>query len=229
MKLRHILHKIPIFSGLDDEELQALETLVACVDVPAKNIVFQEGDPGESLYLIIKGEVKVSSFSLDGRELVYALLSEGSFFGEISLMEKQVRSATVTTMEPSTFAHIRRRDLAPLLLKQPTITVKLLEEVVRRLVHTSRMLELVSVMDVPHRLYAYLVDHCRNYCQQEDDGWYSTRLPTHQLLADQLSTTRESVSRVISALKQDGLLFADGGRSHIRVNVPELEARLESL
>ena len=115
----------------------------------------------------------------------------------------------------------------PLLLKQPAITVKLLVEVAARLRRTSRVLGRISSMDVPHRLYAYLIDHCQRFSQQDSDGWCTTVLPTHQLLADQLSTSRETISRAISVLKKKGVLVQGDGRGQMRVDVDELEHMIE--
>jgi CRP-like cAMP-binding protein len=222
-----LLRKIPLFAELDENELQAVAALAIRIDTPKKNIVVHEGEPGESLYIILNGEVKVSSYTMDGREVVLALLGKGSFFGEMSLLDKERRSATVTTMQDSRFAHIRRRDLVPLLLEQPAITVKLLAEVATRLRRTSRVLERISSMDVPHRLYAYLIDHCQRFSQQDSDGRCTTVLPTHQLLADQLSTSRETISRAISVLKKKGILVQGDGRGKMRVDIDELEYMLE--
>jgi len=227
MEMIDMLRKVPLFSELDENELKAIASLANSLDIPKKNIVFQEFDLGDSMYVILSGEVKVSTYSADGREVVLALLGVGSFFGELSLLDAEPRSATVTTMIDSKLAHIRRRDLVPLLLDQPAITLKILSETASRLRRTSRVLERISSMDVPHRLYAYLVDHCQRFSQQENDGFYSTLLPTHQLLADQLSTSRETISRAISQLKKDGVLVQGDGRGKMRVNVDALEDRLD--
>ena len=227
MNMTDLLRKIPLFSELDEDELAAVAALASRVDTPKKNIVVQENASGESLYVILNGEVKVSTYTMDGREVVLALLGKGSFFGEMSLLDEQPRSATVTTMQDSRFAHIRKRDLVPLLLEKPAITIKLMAEVAARLRRCSRMLERISSMDVPHRLYAYLLDHCQRFSQPDNDGWHTTVLPTHQLLADQLSTSRETISRAISALKKEGILIQSGGRGQMRIDTDRLEDLLE--
>lgn len=226
--MREILHSIPLFSELDDTELAAIETLTSITEVPKKKIVVQEGEPGEALFVILDGSVKISSYTADGREIVLSILNKGAFFGEMSLLDMRPRSATVTTMEDARLLQIRRRDFSQLLLQKPAMTVKLLSEVVNRLRRTSQVLERISSMDVPHRLYAHLTDHCQRLGQAEADGWYSTVLPTHQLLADQLSTSRETISRAISALKKEGILEPASGRGRMRVDVRSLETLLEA-
>ncbi len=228
MQLIDILHRVPLFSELDDRELACLERLVKTSQVDKKNIIVQEDDPGDSLFIVLEGMVKISSYTADGKEVVLALLGKGAFFGEISLLDRQPRSATVTTMEPTRLAQISRRDLDPLLLEQPQITLKLLTEVVARLRKTSRVLERISSMDVPHRLYAYLIDFCQRFGQLLEDGKYDVVLPTHQLMADQLSTSRETVSRAISMLKKEGILVPGKRRGKMQIDVDTLNAMLDS-
>ena len=228
MQLIDILHRVPLFSELDDRELACLERLVKTRQVDKKNIIVQEDDPGDSLFIVLEGMVKISSYTADGKEVVLALLGKGAFFGEMSLLDRQPRSATVTTMEPTRLAQISRRDLDPLLLEQPQITLKLLTEVVARLRKTSRVLERISSMDVPHRLYAYLIDFCQRFGQLLEDGKYDVVLPTHQLMADQLSTSRETVSRAISMLKKEGILVPGKRRGKMQIDVDTLNAMLDS-
>ncbi len=227
MEMVDLLKKVPLFSELNESELESIAALASSIEIPKKNIVVQEFEPGDSMYVILEGEVKVSTYSVDGREVVLALLGKGSFFGEMSLLDEEPRSANVTTMVDSKFANIRRCELVSLLLEQPAISLKLLTEIASRLRKTSRVLERISSMDVPHRLYAYLVDHCQRFSQQDHDGWCTTVLPTHQLLADQLSTSRETISRAISQLKKDGILVQREGRGQMRIDVETLEDMLD--
>jgi len=223
----NMLRKVPLFAEMDESELKSIASLASSIEVKKKNIIVQEFDMGDSMYVILSGEVKISTYSADGREIVLALLDEGSFFGEMSLLDAEPRSANATTMTDTTLAHIRRRDLLPLLKTQPEITLKLLKETTYRLRRTSRMLERISSMDVAHRLYAYIVDHCRRFGNPAANGHYATVLPTHQLLADQLSTSRETISRSISALKKDGILVQGDKRGQMSIDVDTLEERLD--
>jgi len=224
-----LLRQVPLFSELDEQELASIATLASSIDVRKKTMVVQEYEMGNSMYIILDGEVKVSTYSADGREVVLALLGSGSFFGEMSLLDAQPRSANVTTMTDCTLANIRRKDLLPLLLDQPGIALKLLMEVTVRLRKTSRMLERISSMDVPHRLYAYMVDYCHRFGRKGADGRYSTLMPTHQLLADQLSTSRETISRTISQMKKDSIILQAEARGKMRVDVTALENMLDEL
>jgi len=224
--MREVFRKIPLFSELNDSELDAIVSLASTTQVPKKSIVVQEGELGNALYVILKGSVKISYYAPDGREVVLSLLQEGSIFGEMSLLDKQPRSATVSTLEDSKLAQIRQKDFERLLLNQPQITLKLLTEVVSRLRRTSMVLERISTMDVPHRLYDYIQDYCRRFGKEDADGFSSVKLPTHQLIADQLSTSRETISRAISALKKEEIILPSDGRGEVRVDMDAIETLL---
>ncbi|MFC1626552.1 cyclic nucleotide-binding domain-containing protein [Pseudomonadota bacterium] len=178
------------------------------------------------VFSLLKGSVKISYYASDGREVVLSLLQEGSIFGEMALLDKQPRSATVSTLEDSRLAQIRQADFERLLLDQPQIALKLLAEVVSRLRRTSMVLERISTMDVPHRLYDYIQDYCLRFGEKDEDGYCAVKLQTHQLIADQLSTSRETISRAISALKKEKILLPATGRGEVRVDLNAIETLL---
>jgi len=227
--MRGMLRQIPLFSDLDEHDLETVASLVTVRQVPKQSIVVQEGEPGDAMYIIIRGAVKISYYTADGQEVVLALLEAGAFFGEMALLDDQPRSATVITMADSELAQIRRVDFDRLLKNSPELTRKMLTEVVARLRRTSLVLERISTMDVPHRLYSFLCDYCKSNGTRNAHGVYEIELPTHQLLADQLSTSRETISRAIGTLKKEGILTPLESRGRARINMEELETLLFAL
>lgn len=226
----NIIRRIPLFSELEERDLEAVASLVSTRNVPRKSIVVQEGDVGDSLFIIVRGAVKISSYTAEGKEVVLSLLGAGGVFGEMALLDREPRSATVTTTEDSTLAQIRRPDFERLLLNQPSIALGLLEELVSRLRRTTQVLERISTMDVPHRLYNYILDLCLKHGTEDDTGTlWEVRMPTHQLIADQLSTSRETISRAISTLKKEGIIIPVQGRSLVRIDMPALETLAEAM
>jgi len=223
------LKKVPLFSELDDAEIASIYKLITFNDVPKKSVVLQEGEDGNSLFIIISGSVKISYYAPDGREVVLSLLEEGAYFGEMSLLDKQPRSATVSTLDATRLAQIRRVDFERLLLQQPKVALKLLAETVSRLRRTSRVLERISTMDVPHRLYYYLKDFGDRFGEPEDNGMVLVKLPTHQMIADQLSTSRETISRAVSALKKERIMIKADKLSKAKIDMVSLETLLEAI
>jgi len=225
--MKEIICSVPLFSELDDAELDAISALVTRKHVGKNSIVVQEGEAGDAMAIILSGSVKVSQFASDGREVVLCLLENGSFFGEMALLDTEPRSATVTTMEESELGFIRRKDFSRLMLEMPRLTKKLLAEITHRLRRTNLVLAHISTMDVNHRLYAYLNDFCEQFGNLRPDGRIEIKLPTHQLVADQLSTSRETISRAISALKKDGVIIPLAGRGRVKVDVDMLDDMIE--
>ena len=227
--MQDILKHIPLFSELDEEELTSVYKLITINDVSKKTVVLHEGEEGGSLFIILKGSVKISYYAPDGREIVLSLLEEGAYFGEMSLLDKQPRSATVSTLTDSKLAQIRSVDFERLLLQQPKVSLKLLAETVHRLRRTSQLLERVSTMDVPHRLYFYLKDFGDRFGNEDADGAVIVKLPTHQMIADQLSTSRETVSRAASALKKEGIIIKTNNPGESKIDMDALETLLQAI
>ncbi len=227
--MRGLLRFIPLFSELDEDEIESIQQLITFHEVPKKTVVLQEGEAGNSLFIIIKGSVKISYYAPDGREVVLSLLEEGAFFGEMSLLDKEPRSATVSTLDDTRLGQIRRHDFERLLLKNPKIALKLLTETVGRLRRTSQILERISTMDVPHRLYYYLKDFGDRFGKAGSDGLVAVQLPTHQMIADQLSTSRETISRAVSALKKDGIIIKADLPGDSKMDMRSLEVLLQAI
>jgi len=225
--MHEIIKAVPLFSEMNDAEIDAIVALVSTHKYPKKTIVVQEGDNGDPMFIILNGSVKISSYAADGREVVLSLLTKGSFFGEMSLLDAKPRSATVITMEDTELGRIRRGDFERLMTQMPQLTRKLLAEMVNRLRRTSSVLERVSTMDVPQRLYNYLRDYCYRSGSPDSSGMIKVKLPTHQLVADQLSTSRETISRAISALKKEGIISSLQGRGQVRIDMHGLDTLLQ--
>ncbi len=227
--MNNAFKKIPLFSDLNEEELKAVVNLASSHHYPSKSVIVQEGDNSNSLFVIVAGQVKISYYAMDGREVILSLMPMGSFFGELSLLDRQPRSATVTTLQKSTLAQIRRSDFEQLLLQQPQMSLKLLLELTSRLRKTNLLLERISTLDVPHRLYHFLNDLCACMGRNPGEHHVQLKLPTHQLMADQLSTSRETVSRAISNLKKDKVITPLTHCSDVKIDIDALEELLFSV
>ncbi len=228
------LRKVPLFSGLSDENLLSIANLGHIDAVPPNTMVLQEGDPGRSLFVVLEGEVKICYYAPDGREVILSMLEEGQFFGEMALLACQSRSATVITTKTSRLAQIRCQDFKELLRQHPDIAVSMLSEVTERLRRTSLLLERLSTMNVPGRLYMLILDQCLHtntlLHSQTSEAFPVIELPIHQVLADQIATSRETVSRALSGLKKNGILEPIAGKNNFfKVDVRALETLTQTM
>ena len=226
--IQDIFKKVPLFSEMNEEEIKSIVGLATTHNISKNNVIVHAGDDGSAMFIVLQGSVKISYFAPDGREIILSLLESGAFFGEMSLLDKQPRSATVTTLEASKIAQIRRNDFERLLSKSPSMSLKLLAEVVSRLRRTSLILERISTMDVPHRLYSYLEDFCNRFGKETAEGCI-IKLPTHQMMADQLSTSRETISRAISSLKKESIIMPTSTSREVCIDIDAIETLLLAL
>jgi CRP-like cAMP-binding protein len=146
------LRNHPIFSALGPELLRQLQAHALEQLVERGQTVFSKGDVGTSLFAILEGQVKVVSFSMQGKNAVLNFLGPGDIFGEIALLDGGARTADVTAVTNCKLIVIDRRDFLPLLHSKPHIAQKLIEILCARLRNTSRQLEEVMFLDLSGKL-----------------------------------------------------------------------------
>jgi CRP-like cAMP-binding protein len=142
----------PIFGILGPELLQQLRSHARLKTIERGTTVFSKGDPGTSLFAILEGQVKVVSFSAQGKNAVFNVLSAGDIFGEIALLDGGERTADVIAITDCKLLVIERRDFLPLVHSRPEIAQKLIEVLCERLRNTSRQVEEVMFLDLSAKL-----------------------------------------------------------------------------
>ena len=146
------LRNHPIFGVLGPELLQQLRSHALQKSVTRGTTLFSKGDVGTSLFAILDGQVKVVSFSAQGKNAVFNILGPGDIFGEIALLDGGERTADVTTITDCKLLVIERRDFLPLVHSRPDIAQRLIEVLCARLRNTSRQVEEVMFLELPAKL-----------------------------------------------------------------------------
>jgi CRP-like cAMP-binding protein len=159
---RAILSEHPFFKGLAPELIDQLSSHAITRVVNAGTIIYAKGDPGNSLFAVVAGTVRISVPSLDGKDTVFNLLNEGEIFGEIALLDGRPRSAEVTAVTDCELMMINRRDFVPLMKNNPEIALKLIDILCARLRRTSEQVEDVMFLDLPARLAKILLRLAEN-------------------------------------------------------------------
>ena len=155
---KQIIKNVPLFSDLTDQELELFEVSGSLKKVPKKNVVFQEGEAGEVLLIILSGKVKVLLSGKDGQEFILAMLGPGNFFGEMAILESAPRSASVMTVEPCEFLLLSQKDVTALLKKYPGIALKILKNLSQRLRRTTEQIRSLVMFDIYGRVGRCLVN-----------------------------------------------------------------------
>ena len=196
-----VLRKVPLFSGLSEADLAAFAELTRERSYPKGSVIVFEDDPGDALFLVAAGQVKVVLIAEDGREVILSVLGEGSFFGEMAVIDDEPRSAHVIAMEDSSLLVLRREDFHARLRHSPEVAISLLKEISRRLRRADEKIGGLVLLDVPGRIARLLVD-------LSDQGGTTTidKPLTHQTIAQMIGSSRETVSRTMRNLVERGII-----------------------
>src|SRR5882724_11694513 len=153
-----MLRTIPLFQDLSDVDLKVIDELAIEKIVPKGTAILSEGEVGDSLYAIISGRVKVFIGDEDGREIILKILQPGDFFGEMSMVDSQPRSASVSTLENSTFKVLSHEAFAECLTRAPRIATLVMQALAKRLRDADRKISTLALMDVYGRVANTLLE-----------------------------------------------------------------------
>jgi CRP-like cAMP-binding protein len=196
-----VLHKVPLFASLSSADLQAFVDVCRERSYPRGSVIVFEDDPGDAMYLVGSGQVKVVLIAEDGREVILSVLGEGAVFGEMSVIDDEPRSAHVIAMEDSVLMVLRREDFQNRIRQSPDVAIALLRELSRRLRRADEKIANLVLLDVNGRVASLLLRMA-----EEEGGDRITRRLTHHTIAQMIGSSRETVSRTMRALVDRGVL-----------------------
>lgn len=202
-----ILAQVPLFSHLLNEGLDQLATKLHRRRFEHDQIIFHKNDPGSTLYIIISGKVKIALPSSEGEHVLVALLSTGDFFGELSLLDGEARSATAIAAEDTDILTLDRDDLLLYLSENPKASTVILSELSLRLRRTDELLGDAAFCNLSTRLSKRILDLSSRYGQPDENGKTRINMRLRQQdLADMVGATRESVNKTLKTYKQKALI-----------------------
>lgn len=204
------LRKVPLFNCLGEPEFEKLAQLTVDQTYPKGSMIILAEDVGDTLFIIRKGQIKISVFHADGREVIFSLLGPGKVFGELALLDGKPRSANAMALKDSELLTIRRSDFLQLIYENPQVATSLLAELASRLRRTDEKIEGLALLDVTSRISQTILQLAEDQGIESAEGVLIKNRPTHQQLANMSGTTRETVSRVISRLEAQGYLTCQG-------------------
>ncbi|MBI2407117.1 MAG: Crp/Fnr family transcriptional regulator [Gemmatimonadetes bacterium] len=186
------LATVPLFKSLDARERERFAEMVREKNYPKGSVILFEDDPGDALFVVRAGRVKVVLLSEDGREVILSLMGVGEYFGELALIDGQPRSAHVIAMEDSTLLVLHRDDFRRRVESSPGVAWALLQELSRRLRRADEKIGTLVLLDVPGRIARMLLDAAAD----AGDDLIDKPL-THQTIAHVIGASRETVSRAM--------------------------------
>jgi CRP-like cAMP-binding protein len=207
------LQHSPLFRGLAPASLEQVAALATQRHYRAGEIVFSQGDPGDALYAVVAGRVRISAGTADGRELSLNIMEPGDTFGEIALLDGGKRTASATASERSELVAIRRDHFLALLEREPRVALELLKLCGERLRWTSDLVEDAALLDAPARLAKRLLSLGALHGQRSKSG--VTLRISQEDLATFLGVSRQAVNQQLQAWKARG--WVELGRGSVTV------------
>jgi CRP/FNR family cyclic AMP-dependent transcriptional regulator len=204
------LATVPLFRSLAPAEISAFSQLVREKTFPKGSVILFEDDPGDSLFIVREGRVKVVLVAEDGREVILGILGVGEHFGELSLIDDQPRSAHVVAMEESALLVLRRDDFRKRVEQNPAVAWALLMELSRRLRRADEKIGSLVLLDVPGRIARLILD-----AAAEVGGDAIDKPLTHQTIAHVIGASRETVSRAMREFVEAGWISTEKRRIRI--------------
>ena len=203
------LMQAPLFSALDAEAAAALRASMTEKRVPRSGVIFSEGEPGDRMYVILDGKVKLGQTSPDGRESLLAVLGPGEVFGELSLFDPGPRTATATAVTDTVVVGLGHADLRPWLTGRPEVAEALLQALAQRLRRTNEALADLVFSDVPGRVAKQLLELADKFGQPGPNGVLVHHDLTQEELAQLVGASRETVNKALADFTQRGWIEVD--------------------
>jgi CRP/FNR family cyclic AMP-dependent transcriptional regulator len=219
------LKQVPLFAGLADEDIRGLMALAKRRTFRSGEVIFHREDPGQVLYVIKEGKVKISLISPDGQEISLVVFGKGECFGEIAILDGLPRSADAVALEKVECYTLQRSDFHNAIMKNPKIAIQIIEVLTRRLRSTDQMVEDLIFLDVYGRVAKKLLELADTHGTKVDDGTRIDVRLTQQEIASMVGASRESVNKVMGYFTDKNFISADKHKITLH-RISELERRI---
>ena len=196
------LRRVPLFSGLTEQLIERLAAGSVRRNFPRGRVIVTEGEPSQSLYILLSGRAKVQRSDTEGKEVILAVIGPGECFGEMSLIDDSPRSASVITIDTSDFMAINKESFKSMMLSSPEMSLRIMAGLVRRLREADKKIETLALLDVYGRVARVLLDMSEKVGEER---MIRSRLP-RQEIAKMIGASREMVSRVMKGLETEGYI-----------------------
>jgi CRP/FNR family transcriptional regulator, cyclic AMP receptor protein len=206
----------PLFQAMRPVELDEILKFSTERQCSRGAIIVQQGDEGSSMMAVLRGRVRVSVVSSEGKEVTLNTIHAGEVFGEIALLDGKPRSADVTAAEDTLLLVVERRHFLPFLWKNEDLYLRLLVVLCERLRRTSLALEELALFELPARLARLLLKLADDYGRPCPDGVRIELKLSQRDLANQVASSRETVNKQLRVWRDDGVVSTQGGYITIR-------------
>jgi len=199
-----VVRKAPLFSALDDASAASLRASMNGIKISKGQILFKEGDPGDKLFVVVEGKLKLGTSSGDGRENLLSILGPGDMFGELSLFDPGPRTATATAVVDSKLLALANDQVIGWVSAHPHVSLQLLKRLSQRLRRANDVLSDLVFADVPGRVAKAIIELGERFGTKKDDGLHVNHELTQEELAQLVGASRETVNKALADFASRG-------------------------
>ncbi len=201
------LKQTHLFGEVTEKGLETIAEYVKENTYERSGIIFSEGEHGDTLHIIVKGSVKITKYTKEGRTKTLAILKEKDGFGEMALLTEEARTATVEAVEKTTTLAVTKEKFEGLIIKEPSISLQIIKTLCHRLARADRDIKNLALGDARTRVACVLVD---------SKGDTQDIKLTHQEIADMAGLTRETTTRTLKLMSDDGVIETRNRKINIK-------------
>ncbi|GAB2851231.1 Crp/Fnr family transcriptional regulator [Pseudoduganella ginsengisoli] len=206
------LRKIPLLAELNDDEILPVKNNLRIRTYSKREVVLHKGGSGDGLLFLLSGQLQVIDVTEDGRAIGLRMLAPGDFFGEIALINNTTRSASVVALTDVLVGFLPTPIAMHLFSHSPSVARQMLQHLAQKIQRDSEFRALLSINNTAKRIYTYLA----LMQKKKPDGTVVENLPTHQDIANMINTSRETVTRALLTLVQQGIVEKEQHRLVIK-------------
>jgi len=205
-----LLQSVSLFWDLTEKELGYISEKMVLRHYEAGQMILLEASEGEQCFFVTEGSVKITRLSKDGREVILAILNDGDFFGEMSLLDGESRSANVIALDDTKVLTLNRNDFLLVIKEYPQIAIQLLKEMALRLRKSDRQITSLSLSDAEKRIALCILRIAEEQGVIQKGHVSIPKAPIQQDIANMSGTSRETVSRALKLLEKEGFIQRNG-------------------
>ena len=205
-----ILSRAGIFQGVDPVAVRNLIHDLETVRFPRGTTIFDEGEPGDRLYIITEGKVKLARHAADGRENLLTIMGPSDMFGELSIFDPNPRTSSAICVTEVSAATMNSEKLHQWINDHPAISEQLLRVLARRLRRTNNSLADLIFTDVPGRVAKALLQLANRFGVQDNGNWRVHHDLTQEEIAQLVGASRETVNKALAEFAHRGWIRLEG-------------------
>lgn len=214
MTTTDFLKQASLFKGLSDRELETLAADFKKREFGAGEVIFYQGDPGHTLYLVESGQVRIFVNGIDGHETSVVLYGRpGEIFGELAIIDGLPRSASAVAIMNTIVHTLGRERFRAFMQSRPQLALNFMQTLTKKVRYNTHQMDSLASMDVSQRLARKLLELGQNYGSAEAQGVRLNTALTQSDLASMIGATRESTNKVLRQFRDDGLIALYNGQT----------------